>query len=139
MPRTSSSSSSSGQTMTVSCGRRSMAFRYSRSSGYGSSIATTLGRSRRRARRSSIANSMRPGRTGKYRMSPRVRLAGSDAAGITASLIAERLLNRELECVLVTDGAFLAELHREPRDVDAVAYRVALVGRMGLLEEIDDV
>src|SRR5215469_10255112 len=81
---------------------------------------------------------------------PRRRLPGSSdeclgSRDITKGLIAERLQNRGAEqvrfLVLGTEQTLLhsLQLHHEPGDVDAVAYRISFVGGMRLLEEIGDV
>src|SRR5262249_10875266 len=112
----------------------------------GSSTAITAGRRRRIACRSSMANSRRPGTTGKYVKRPRRRLAksgsgGSDAPGIPQRLLPEHLHHGDLEglgFVSPLRGQAL-QLDGESRDVDAVPHGVALVGSVGHLEEIGDV
>src|ERR1700744_2523561 len=92
----------------------------------GGSSATTWGRSRRSARRTSSANSRRPGTTGKYVNRPRRRLPASGVGVTFSSDIAPRLFSqhlgkREFERSRFV-GAFCREtlqLDSEPRHVDA--------------------
>src|SRR5450759_3513568 len=63
----------------------------------GSSRATTSGRSRRMAARTSMANSRRPGTTGKYLKRPRVRLPGSGIGRSISPGIAYSFLSLHLD------------------------------------------
>src|SRR5436309_12053971 len=93
-----------------------------------------------------MANSRRPGATGKYVKRPRLRLPGSGSGrsispGIPQRFLSQDLHHRDLERLL-----FVRPLRREAfqlngitRDVDAVARRVALVGGVRHLEKIGDV
>src|SRR5947209_5483318 len=112
----------------------------------GNSTATTSGRSRRIAWRTSIANSSRPGATGKYVKRPRFRLPGSGSGrsispGIAQRFLSQDLHHRDLERLLLVSPlrgeAF--QLDGVSRDVDAVARRVALVGRVRHLQKVRDV
>src|SRR5580704_9488417 len=131
--------------MTEICGRRRMASNQGSSSVSGSSIATTAGRSARMRRRTSMANSRRPGTTGRYESWPRVRLdqSGSDPGSpdIPQSLLAQSLDQRGFEGVLfmLDAGRQALELDRVARNVDAIANAVALIGGMRLLQEVGDV
>src|SRR4051812_20686482 len=104
----------------------------------GSSTATTSGRSRKIAWRTSIANSRRPGTTGKYVKRPRLRLPGSGSGrsispGIAQRFLSQDLHHRDLERLFLVGalGGQAFQLDRIPRDIDAVARGVALVGGMG--------
>src|SRR5574340_420144 len=112
----------------------------------GSSRATTCGRPRSRARRNSNANSSRPGTTGKYVRRPRRRLPASGTSrsispGITQRFLPECLKNGRLYGFELRDSPrfHVFQLEGEARDVDAVAHRIALVGGVGLLQEIGHV
>src|SRR5579884_1730281 len=104
-------------------GRRESACRYESSSAPGSSTATTAGRSRRIARRTSMANSMRPGATGKYVKLPRFRLAESADRDIPQRFFSQCLNHRgaQHEPQIVLNRAGANQLGGEARDVDAVA------------------
>src|ERR1041384_4715382 len=127
-------------------GRRSMARSQACLSVTGSSTATTWGRLRRIACRTSIANSSRPGTTGKYVNRPRCRLPGSGngrpvSPGIAQGFLSQHLDHRNFKrlgfvCPL---GGQALHLDREARDVDAVTHGVALVRSVRHLEEIGDV
>src|ERR1017187_3186984 len=99
----------------------------------GSSTATTSGRSRRMAARTSRANSRRPGTTGKYVNRPRERLPGSGigrpiSPGIAESFLSQHLDDGDLQAFGVV-GAVRGQalqLDGVAGDIDAVAHRVAL-------------
>src|SRR5204863_8768059 len=77
---------------------------------------------------------------------PRLRLPGSGSRrsvspGITQSFFSQNLNDRDFERLRLVGslGGETLQLDRETRDVDAVAYGVALIGRVRHLEEIRDV
>src|SRR5262245_4154198 len=91
--------------------------------------------------RSSMANSTRPGTTGKYRSRPR----SSEPALISASrdiaqgLFAQRLFDGLANRALSGAADLGAQLHRKSGDVDSVANGITLIGGVSLLEKIGDV
>src|ERR1051325_4326455 len=112
----------------------------------GNSTATTSGRSRRIAWRTSTANSRRPGATGKYVKRPRFRLPGSGSGRSISPGIAQRFLSQDLHhgdlerLLLVSPlGGKAFQLDGVSSDVDAVARGVPLVGSMRHLEKIGHV
>src|SRR5260221_714378 len=132
--------------MTEICGKRPTARRYGSRSVAGSSIAITCGRSRKIARRTSTANSSRPGTTRKNVKRPRCKLpkSGRENAGsfdISQGLFAQRFDDGGFERrrLMILLGRKALQLDGEPPDVDAVAHGVALVGGMRLLQKIGDV
>src|SRR5579884_880686 len=132
--------------MTDISGSRESACRYESSSTPGSSTATTAGRSRRILCRTSMANSIRPGTTGRYVRLPRQRLPASFAGWSADGYIAQcffaqrfdyRRAQHEPQIAPAVVGA--QQLGGKARDVDAVAHRVALLAGMRLLQKIGDV
>src|ERR1041384_5890274 len=107
----------------------------------GNSTATTFGRARKIAARTSIANSRRPGTTGKYVKRPRCRLPGSGDGRPVSPCIAQGFLSQHLDrrgFMRPLRGQAL-QLDGEAGNVDAVARRVTFVGSVRHLEEIGDV
>src|SRR5579871_4525268 len=96
--------------------------------------------------RTSMANSSRPGTTGKYVKRPRFRLPASGSRRSISPDIAQRFLSQHLN-----DGDFQGlglvgplrgqalQLDGETGYVDAVANRVSLVGGVRHLQEIGHV
>src|SRR5688572_26201265 len=129
------SSDSPSYRMTLISGRRAMARSYAPSSDIGSSTATTSGCSRRSACRIATANSSRPGSTGKYfRFS--MESSRSHRPRVAHRLVAKHLLNRVAQRLGARPFARGDQLRSEARKIDAVADGVALVGRMGHLQEV---
>src|SRR5579862_2013025 len=92
-------------------------------------------------RRTSAANSTRPGTTGSQVMWPRVRSGGPECPDIGQCLLTENFTQRDFQSLLLVfaAGGQTAEFDGVAGDIDAVANRVSLVGGMGALEKSGDV
>src|SRR5262245_11602543 len=125
--------------MTEISGRRTIARLYGFSSDIGNSTEITSGCSRRSAYLRTAANSIRPERTGKNRSPPCVCCSRSNGARIPHRFFAERLLNSDVNRFPLSELAIFLKLHREPRDVDAVANGIAFVRGVRELQEVSNI
>src|SRR5438270_13962651 len=93
-----------------------------------------------------MANSTFPGTTGKYVNRPRFRLPGSGSGRSISAGISQSFFPQHLDQGNLQGLSFMRPLCRQtlqldgkPRNVDAVANGVPLVGGVGHLQEVGDV